>query len=216
MRADPEKILSDRNLSSTALSAGKQVYLARCASCHGEHGAADPARGVPDLTDKDHLYGDGKVAEIEAIARYGIRAHDRRGWDLASMPAYASQRPYKVEPLPPQNPTQIEDITQYLMWFTGRQTNTAAALRGRSQYQTAGCWDCHGRDAGGDPAIGAPTLSDSIWLYGGTHADIYRSISRGRAGFSPAFSRALSAAQLRDVSVYVASLDHSGDWSGGK
>ena len=57
-----------------------------------------------------------------------------------------------------------------------------------------------------DDAVGAPTLTDDVWLYGGSHNAIHRSIARGRAGYSPAFARRLSAAELRDVAVYVASL----------
>lgn len=162
--------------------------------------------GTPDLTDHDRLYGTGKVAEIEDIARYGIRAHNKRGWNLAIMPAYASAVPDKAEPLPSQTPSQIEDLTQYLLSFTDRSIDRQAAERGRTAYDKAGCWDCHGRDAGGDASIGAPTLTDDSWLYGGSHDDIYHSIARGRAGMSPAFAKVLTPAQLRNVAVYVATL----------
>jgi cytochrome c oxidase cbb3-type subunit 3 len=206
LRGDPEAILADPQLRSVAVASGKQVFDRSCASCHGANGKGDPAQGVPDLTDGDHLYGTGTVSQIEDIARYGIRAGNKRGWNLAVMPAYAHKIPDAAEPLPPQTPAQIDDLTQYILSFTARATDAGAVKRGPVVYAAAGCWDCHGRDLGGDPAIGAPTLTDNIWLYGGSADDIRRSISRGRAGISPAFARTLSAAQLRLVAVYVASL----------
>jgi cytochrome c oxidase cbb3-type subunit 3 len=207
LSVDPERLLSRVDLRQAALPGGRAIYMLRCASCHGAVGHGDRTRGVPDLTDADYLYGDGKVAEIEDIARYGIRAGNKRGWNLAVMPAFASAVPDKAESLPPQTPAQVEDLTQFLLSFAGRASDRPAAERGRTLFQhSAGCWDCHSYDAGGDAAIGAPTLSDDVWLYGGSHDDIYRSIAGGRAGFSPAFTRVLSPLELREVAAYVASL----------
>lgn len=206
LRADPEEILDDPALRDTAMKGGKLVFADHCASCHGETGKGSQALGVPDMTDDDRLYGSGKVAQIEDIVRYGIRSYNKRGWNLAVMPAYATPVPDKAEPLPPQTPAQIEDLTQFLLAFTGRATDQAAALRGRDTYTTAGCWDCHGRDAGGDPFIGAPVLTDDVWVYGGSHDQIRRTLERGRAGTSPAFVGKLTPAQIRNVAVYTASL----------
>lgn len=206
LRADPETILADPKMRARALADGKPVYQRHCASCHGQDGKGDRTLGATDLTDEEHLYGTGTVAQIEDIARYGIRARNKHGWNLAVMPAYASKIPDAAEPLPPQTPENIESLTQYLLSFSGRARNDAAVQRGQVAYYKAGCWDCHGRDLGGDAAIGAPSLTDDIWLYGGRPEDIRRSISRGRAGTSPAFARTLTAAQLRNVAVYVAAL----------
>jgi cytochrome c oxidase cbb3-type subunit 3 len=205
LRADPETILADSRLRRIAIAAGKPVYQAHCMSCHGPDGKGDQSLGAPDLTDSEHLYGSA-VAQTEDIARYGIRAGNKHGWNLAVMPGYALKVPDAAEPLPPQTPQQIEDLVQYLLSFTGRATDAASVKRGESAYTSAGCWDCHGRDLGGDPAIGAPSLTDAVWLYGGRPADIRHTLRRGRAGMSPAFGRKLDAAQLRSVAVYVASL----------
>ena len=206
LRADPETILGDKALRAAALDEGRTIFESHCASCHGAAAKGNQSFGVPDLTDDERLYGEGKVAEVEDIVRYGIRAYHKRGWNLAAMPAYATAAPYKGEPLPPQPPAQIEALTQYLLSFTGRAGNVATARRDQAVYEAAGCWDCHGHDAGGDAAIGAPALTDAVWLYGGSHDAIARSIAGGRAGLSPAFGRALTAAEIRAVAVYVASL----------
>lgn len=206
LRADPEAILGDPKLRSAALTAGMPVYQQYCASCHGATGKGDKTLGTPDLTDDDHLYREGTVSQIEDIARYGIRAGNKRGWNLAVMPSYGRAIPDAAEPLPPQTPAQIEILTQFIHSFTAGVRDRTTLQRGRDAYTKAGCWDCHGRDLGGDGAIGAPSLTDDIWLYGGRPEDIRRSITRGRAGVSPAFARTLTAAQLRNVAIYVASL----------
>ena len=207
MRADPETILANPDLTAIAMLIGRQGFAAHCAACHGT-GEGDHRRGVPDLTDGEYLYGEGQVAEIEAIILHGIRAGDSRGWELADMPAYARARPYAREPIAPLMPGQIGDVTQYLMRLRGKETDSAAAARGQTLFKGSGaCWDCHGPDGGGDIAIGAPSLADDVWLYGdGSTAAIAASIANGRAGRSPAFARHLTAGDVRAIAVYVAAL----------
>jgi cytochrome c oxidase cbb3-type subunit 3 len=208
LRSDPERILSQPVLRRTALTLGEPVYQQHCASCHGATGKGDHSLGVPDLTASRHLYGEGRVAEIEDITRHGIRSTDKRGLSLASMPAYGTQHPYKSEPLPSLTPVQMEAVTQYLLAFRGQATDRTAAAEGGVLFRDyAGCYDCHGYNAQGDASIGAPSLVDGGPLYGaGSHDDIYRTLLVGRAGYSPAFGRLLNAAELRSVAVYVASL----------
>lgn len=208
VRADPESVLADPKLAGIALPLGRVTFARQCAPCHGPTGEADPARGMPSLRDGDHLYGEGRVAEIESIVRHGIRAGDRKGWNLAAMPAYASVRPYAVAPIPPLTPRGADDVSQFLLSLTHRATDAGAVERGRRLYAGAGgCWDCHGPDARGDPAVGAPDLADGIWLYGdGSPEAVARSIADGRAGICPAFGKTLDPAAIRAVAVYTASL----------
>jgi cytochrome c oxidase cbb3-type subunit III len=206
--ADPNAILGNSTLRDRALAIGRPVFRSRCASCHGEDGRGDRSLGAPDLTRGPSLYEAGRVDVIEDIVRHGIRSNDPKGRHLVVMPAFASLHPYKQEPLPPLRPDEIEALTQFILAYTHRETNEAVVAKGAALFtDQAGCWDCHGRDARGDTAIGVPDLTHAHWLYGqGSHDDIYRSIAHGRAGFSPAFKNVLSAAELRGVSVYVASL----------
>ena len=206
LRADPAHILDQPALRRVALDGGREVFKDHCASCHGPAGKGDARLGAADLTDSEYLYGTGTVAQIEDIARYGIRSGNKHGWNLAVMPAYGRKITKASENQLTQSPAEIGDLVQYILSFTARATDMAAVERGAATYTKAGCWDCHGRDLGGDPAIGAPALTDSIWLYGGSADDIGRTISRGRAGMSPAFARTITPSQLRNVAVYVASL----------
>ena len=206
LQADPERLLSDPALRDYAIAAGRSVYHQHCESCHGPTGKGDRTIGAPDLTDDIPLYREGTVAQLEEIVRYGIRAGNKRGWNLAVMPAFGRAKHGGSAGMTPQTPRQIEELTQFLLSFTGRATDAAAAQRGHDTYNKAGCWDCHGRDVAGDPAIGAPGLTGKTWLYGGRPEDIRRTISQGRAGFSPAFANILAPAEQRADAVYVASL----------
>jgi cytochrome c oxidase cbb3-type subunit 3 len=209
MAADPQTILIDPVLRQTALSLGQNVFERRCATCHGAAGKPNKKRGVPDLTDGDWLYGKGDVSEIEQTVLHGIRSGDSRGWNLAYMPAYARSKPYASEPIMPLLPGEITDVAAYLHSLPDpKALESEAIARGRAVYAgKGGCWDCHGENAGGDAAIGAPNLADDVWLYGdGSQASIARTIAYGRAGRMPAFAKTLTAVEVRAVSVYVATL----------
>jgi cytochrome c oxidase cbb3-type subunit 3 len=206
LRADPEHILADPLLGPAALARGRTVFDRYCASCHGADGTGGVLSGAPDLADRDTLYDLHTVAAITQVVRFGIRSGNRRGWDLADMPAYAASVPYRREPLPSLDPATIGDLVQFLRWRSGQSAVSDSARRGQLAYQGAGCWDCHGQSLEGDAAVGAPVLADGVWLYGGSETAIRRSISDGRAGRMPAFAHRLNPGDLRAVSVYVAWL----------
>jgi len=208
LRADPDAIPVRSGLNRFAISRGAPIFHARCASCHGDHGAGDPSRGVPNLTDHDWLYGEGQVSDIERVVYYGIRAPHPKSWNMAVMPALATPNPGGEKGLQPLSPGDIDDVIDYLMQVEHRPHDKVAAARGEGIYQTRGaCYDCHGADAGGDSAIGAPNLADPIWLYGdGSRAAIFRSIARGHQGMCPAWIKILRPAQIREVAIYVHSL----------
>jgi cytochrome c oxidase cbb3-type subunit 3 len=208
LRADPDAIADDAGLNRFAIRRGAPIFHARCASCHGDHGEGDPNWGAPNLTDHDWLYGAGEVSDIERVVDYGIRAHNPKSWNLAVMPALATPNPGGEKGLQPLSPGDIDDVIDFLMQVEHRPHDPAAAARGGVIYSTSGaCYDCHGLDAAGDAAIGAPNLTDRIWLYGdGSRAAIFQSIAHGRQGVCPAWIKTLSPAQIREVAVYAHSL----------
>jgi cytochrome c oxidase cbb3-type subunit 3 len=209
LRTDPGAIPQHPALMSYARDRGARVFQARCAACHGRDGRGDPTQGEPNLADNDWLYGAGDIADIETIIAHGIRAGAPRTLALAEMPAYAHARPSRTEPIPPLSPAEIRDMTEYVVWMSGRPADPAAVARAAPVFQTrGGCYDCHGRDGGGDGAIGAPRLTDAVWLYGGSREDIAHSLSEGRHGSSPAFAGRLTPVQVRETAVYVYGLSH--------
>lgn len=209
VRSDPDAIAGDPALLRAGAARGRRLFQGRCAGCHGAGGRGDPALGVPDLADADWLYGRGRVSDIEKVAAHGIRAHDPRSWNLAVMPAYGAPIPAAGERLPSLTPGEIAAVADYVLARGGRPVDPASARLGRQVYDKAGCYDCHAADARGDPAIGAPNLTDRTWLYGdGDRAGLIYSITHGRAGMCPAWSGRLSPLQLREVSLYVFALSH--------
>lgn len=209
LAADPDAIAAD--VARTAMPAGKAAYGAHCAGCHGADGKGDFGQGIPSLADADWLYG-GKVSEIEQTVTFGIRASNGRSRNLAIMPAYATPRPSPTEPIPPLAPGEINDLVDYVLMLEGRPHAQEAAARGAALFQDkAGCFDCHGADAKGDPAIGAPDLTDRIWLKGdGSRDAIFDSVARGSAGMCPAWTGRLDARAIRAIAIYVHSLSHPG------
>ena len=209
LQADPDRILDDPRLAPKALASGREVFRTKCAGCHGADGHGSTATGTPDLTDQDFLYGTGRASEIEQIVLHGIRSGDDKGWDLAWMPAFGQPVPYAREKLPSLTPAEIGQLTSYVRAMNGAiGEDRTAVSAGNTLYEgRAGCWDCHGHDAQGDPSIGAPNLTDGKWLRGdGSREDISRIIREGLHGVSPAFRGRLDAVSARAVAVYVASL----------
>lgn len=207
LRGDPETEGRDPVLGAYARRAGRALYAAQCAACHGDNGQGSRAAGVPALIGPLHLYDLSQVATIEQIARFGIRSGNPRAFALADMPAYGTARPYAREALPPQSPGQIEDLTRFVLALRGRGPLTPAARRGEAAFTvSAGCWDCHGHGGEGEPSIGAPALNGRGSIYGDDHDTIYRSIAGGRAGVSPAFAGRLAPLQLRQIALYVSTF----------
>jgi len=211
LRADPNVLPSNPALMGFAVDRGRALFEVHCAACHGTLGQADPAHGIPSLSDADWLYGTGLVGDIEQVVRYGIRSSHPKAWNLAIMPAYATPRPNPrdgaIQPLSPGN---IRDLVEFLFTKQGRKADPAAAARGAGLFAGAGgCYDCHASDAKGDSAIGAPNLTDGITLYGdGSRESLTMSISYGRHGMCPAWVGRITPAGIREVALFVYSLSH--------
>ena len=202
---DPDQLPGRPERVAFAESQARPLYRRYCADCHGADLRGDTVRGAPNLTDADWLYGEGRVADIEQTLTYGVRSGDPKAHNLSSMPGFGRPKPYDRYAIPPLAPPQIRDIAEYLIAIEGRSADPTAAARGDSLYHgQGGCFDCHGQDARGDAAIGAPNLSDRIWLYGdGSRAGIFTSIAEGRAGACPAWRRQLSAGQIRALALFI-------------
>ena len=210
LRADPDAAIEDPGVRRSAIAAGRRVFRSNCASCHGQEGRG--GNGAPNLSDADWVYGSGRVGEIEQTIAYGVRSQNPKGWNLAMMPAYGSVKPSAAYAIDPLKPGDIRDVVAFLDRLRGDSAfDVASAQRGAVIYAgRGGCYDCHGGDARGDPAIGAPNLVDHVWLYGdGGDESTFRSIAGGRRGVMPAFVGRLSTLKLRQVALYVRSLSQT-------
>lgn len=169
--------------NETGLKMGQRMFSNNCAVCHGQGGQG--AYGFPTLTDSDWLYG-GEPAQIIATIVNG-----RRG----AMPAWG----------PVLGEDGVQDVTNYVLSLSGKTVDTEAAARGQTQFNTL-CAACHMPTGKGMQALGAPNLTDNVWLYGGDFEQVAHSIRAGRAGVMPAHKDLLSEDKIKLISAYVYSL----------
>ena len=162
---------------------GKRLYLNYCATCHGSD--AGGARGFPSLRDNAWLYG-GSPEQIEASILDG-----RSG----VMPAWQDSL----------GDEGISEVTDYVFSLSGRDVDEAAAARGKEKYQMF-CVACHGADGGGNQALGAPSLKDNVWLYGGTRSAVMETLAKGRNGQMPPHKEFLGEDKVHLLAAYVFSL----------
>ncbi|MBS3803439.1 MAG: cytochrome-c oxidase, cbb3-type subunit III [Oleiphilaceae bacterium] len=170
-----------------ALQMGQRLFANNCAVCHGS--AARGAIGFPNLTDDAWLYGGEPEDILETL-------HNGR---QANMPAKGT--------MPNMTSTQVDQVVNYVLSFSGRARDEEAAEAGKVVY-AQGCVACHGPDAKGNQAIGAPNLTDDAWLYGSTYEWIEETVLYGRENMMPAQSGRLSEDQIHILAAYVYSLSN--------
>ncbi|MEM7193096.1 MAG: c-type cytochrome, partial [Pseudomonadota bacterium] len=103
------------------------------------------------------------------------------------------------------NRDQISDTADYVLSLSGNAEDDAAIARGQEIFATS-CAACHGADGAGNQALGAPNLTDELWLYGGDKVSIMESIANSRAGMMPAWDQRLDPATIKELAIYVHSL----------
>jgi cytochrome c oxidase cbb3-type subunit 3 len=162
---------------------GMRMFGNECAQCHGMD--AKGSYGFPNLTDDDWIYG-GDPASIKATLINGRRA---------AMPAWQSI-------LGDQG---IAEATEYLLQLNGRDVDEALAEAGAAHYASY-CAACHQADGTGNPLLGAPNLTNGVWLYGGTREQIAHTLRVGRNGKMPAFGETLSEDKIHILTAYVYGL----------
>ncbi len=163
---------------------GERLFVNYCATCHGSD--ARGARGFPNLRDNDWLYG-GAPEQIEHSILAG-----RNGVMPAWEQALGGEQ-------------GVTDMTEYVFKLGGRDFDAVAAERGQEKYGML-CASCHGADGTGNQLLGAPNLTDNVWLYGGSAVRIKESIAAGRNGKMPPHDEFLGKDKVHLLAAYVYSL----------
>lgn len=175
-KQDVKTVAADKG----ALQIGGRLFQTYCVQCHGTDMRG--SKGFPNLVDNDWLYG-GTPEAIKTSIMDG-----RNGM----MPAFGEQL----------KPDQIADVAQYALSLSGRSSAADAAKRGEETFKTT-CAACHGPDGKGNPALGAPNLTDNVWLYGGSLATVTETIAKGRQGKMPAHKDLLGEPRVHLLAAYV-------------
>lgn len=163
-----------------ALDIGQRLFLNNCAQCHGSD--AKGSRGFPNLVDQDWLWGGEPAQIMETISK------GRRG----IMPPWGAVI----------KPDEASAIAQYVRSLSGLAHDPLRINAGKRGFDTY-CVACHGVDAKGNTALGAPNLTDDIWLYGSSEASIVETILNGRDNQMPAQEQYLTPEQIRLLTAWV-------------
>lgn len=166
-----------------AMKMGARLFANNCSQCHGSDGGG--AYGFPNLTDKDWLYGGTPEAIHASIA------NGRNGMMNPWGPIIGEKN--------------VDTVANYVFSLSGRSHDKAMAEEGSKVFATY-CVACHGADGKGNQQIGAPNLTDDIWLYGGSPEFVKHSIRNGRAGVMPAHQEILKEDKIHLLAAYVYSL----------
>jgi len=172
-----------------AMNAGERLFVSYCSVCHGSDARGAP--GFPNLRDNDWLYG-GEPENIETSIMHG-----RTG----VMPAWEA---------PLGGEEGVNQVANYVMGLAGRKVDEEQAAAGKSKYDMF-CVGCHMPEGTGNVALGAPNLTNNVWLYGGSPRTIKETIAKGRNGIMPAHSEFLGKAKSHILAAYIYSLSHEAD-----
>lgn len=181
MKMDVKTVAADPE----AQAMGKRLFQTYCVQCHGSD--ARGAKGFPNLTDNDWLYG-GTPEIIKTTLDNG-----RHG----QMPAFGAA--FGEE--------KVKDVANYAMSLSGKKHDAERASRGKETF-TAVCAACHGADGKGNQALGAPNLTDNVWLYGGTEKTIIETVTNGRNNQMPAWKDFLGDGKVHLLTSYVWGLSN--------
>ncbi len=162
-----------------ALTLGHNVFVNNCAACHGSD--ARGAKGYPNLADNDWLYGGAPDTVVATVlkGRNGV------------MPPFASVLGERG----------VDEVANYVLTLSGQKADATLAEAGKARFIV--CAACHGSEGKGNVVIGAPNLTDDIWLYGSSLDDIKTTIKNGRNGHMPAWEPIIGQDRARLVAAWV-------------
>ncbi len=168
-----------------AMGIGERLFLNNCAQCHGSN--ARGSKGFPNLADSDWLYGGTHDLIKTSIA-------NGRAGNMPPMAAAVG------------TPEDVRNVANYVLSLSDSPHNNVAAQLGKAKFGV--CAACHGADGKGNTALGAPNLTDKVWLHGWGEQAITQIITQGKQNMMPAQSGRLTPEQVHVLGAYVWSLSN--------
>ncbi|MDX8351545.1 cytochrome-c oxidase, cbb3-type subunit III [Cognatiyoonia sp. IB215182] len=190
--ADLNTLSEMPDLQRFASSKGAAVFRNNCSQCHGS-GAAGFV-GYPNLLDDDWLWG-GDFENIEYTIRHGIR--NEEDWDARYSEMTAYDEIFTNE--------EVDASVQYVLQISGQEHDAELAAIGEGLFLD-NCAACHGDNGMGNYDLGAPNLTDAIWLYGGDAEALEETVRYARFGVMPPWGERLTDAEVKAVTAYVHQL----------
>ncbi|MBI5263774.1 MAG: cytochrome-c oxidase, cbb3-type subunit III [Bradyrhizobium sp.] len=187
-------IEKDPALLALARAKGKVVFGDNCAPCHGT--GATGSKGYPNLNDDDWLWG-GTLDQIMETVQYGARSGHAKAHE-GQMLAFGKDGVLKAE--------EIATVANHVRSLAGLPTRQGYDAKAGAKIFADNCVACHGEQGKGNQELGAPNLTDKIWLYGSDEASLIDTITNGRSGVMPAWEGRLDPATIKAMAVYVHSL----------
>lgn len=174
-----------------AMALGERLFANNCAACHGAD--ARGSKGFPNLTDNDWLWG-GTPDKIEETITKGR---------IGAMPPMAAAV---------GSAQDVRNVANYVLSLSGSPHDAFAAGQGKAKF--VACAACHGPDGKGNQALGAPNLTDKVWLHGWGEDAVIAMINNGKTNQMPAHGERLSPEQIHVLAAYVWSLSNAGAKAG--
>ena len=178
----PEQLAAD----AQAMGVGERLFVNHCATCHGSD--ARGSKGFPNLADSDWLWGGSHEAIVQTIT-------DGRQGMMPPMAAAVGSA------------ADVRNVANYVLSLSGSGHDNIAAQLGREKF--AVCAPCHGPKGEGNPALGAPNLTDKTWLHGWGEPLVISMINQGKTNMMPAYRDRLSPEQIQVLAAYVGQLSRS-------
>jgi cytochrome c oxidase cbb3-type subunit 3 len=178
-----EQMAADANIVAN----GQRLFLDNCAACHGAEAMGNRTLGAPNLTDADWLYGESRETLLVSI----------RDGRAGAMPALGGVLGHDG----------LNEVASYVMSLGGAKAPADWIAAGKMRFETL-CSACHGMDGHGNPSLGAPNLTDKVWLYGGDIDSVYASIREGRNGVMPGWRSRLTEDQMRMIGTWIYAQGH--------
>ena len=171
------------SLDPAAMASGQRLFINNCSACHGSD--ARGSKGFPDLTDNDWLHGGSpaKIEETITLGRIGV------------MPPMAAAV---------GSASDVHDVANYVLKLSNSPYDSISASAGKARFTV--CAACHGAEGKGNQAIGAPDLTDGVWLHGWGEAAITAMVNNGKTNVMPAQQGRMTPEQIHLVASYVWSL----------
>lgn len=186
------EIAADDTLREFAVAAGAAAFKVNCVQCHGS--GAQGSKGFPNLNDDDWLWG-GEVDQIQQTIAHGIRFASDPATRLSEMPAFGDII----------TADQIKQVSTYVASLSATVGDQSLVAPGAKVF-AENCVACHGDNAKGNKELGAPDLTDAIWLYGSGEAAIAAQVTAPKQGVMPAWGARLGETKVKELAVYIHSL----------